>query len=98
MLDFKLNYYFEKYKDYAMGSVTKFKSDFISKEGNFKYLSELVVMIQKYQIKKYGNVFDGHIFDWLDNHKCYEHERSRKYIRFGKKEDRNKRKLADKYG
>ena len=97
MLDFKLNYYFEKYKEYPMGSVTKFKADFINKEGNFKYLSELIVMIQKYQINKFGFTIDGRIFDWVDNHRCYENERNRRYIRFGSKEERNKRNLKRKY-
>lgn len=93
MLEFKLNYYFEKYKEYPLGSITKFKSDFINKEGNFKYLQELIVMIQKYQIKKYGNIIDGRTTEWLDNHKAYECERGRKYMRFGDKETRIKRNL-----
>lgn len=98
MLDFKLNYYFEKYKGYPVGSTTKFKADFIEKEGNFQYLHELIVMIQKYQIKKYSSVIDGKTNEWLDNHKVYENDRCRKAARYGTKEERIKRNLKRKYG
>lgn len=98
MLDFKLNYYFEKYKGYPVGSTTKFKADFIEKEGNFQYLHELIIMIQKYQIKKYGAIIDGESIEWIYNHKVYENDRNRKVSRYGTKEERNIRNLKRKYG
>ena len=51
MLEFKLNYYFEKYKNASVISSPKFKEVFIKKEGEFELLNELLVMIQRYQIK-----------------------------------------------
>lgn len=54
MLDFKLQFYFEMLKDKPFKNTKTFKSEFIKQYGNFEYLSELVIMITNYQIKKYG--------------------------------------------
>lgn len=53
-LEFKLNYYFEKYKDTSFKTNEIFKRDFIKKEGDFTLLNELVLLINKYQVKKFG--------------------------------------------
>ena len=53
-LEFKLNYYFELYKDKSFHNAKEFKTYFIKKHGEFPYLSELYMMMDKYQIKKYG--------------------------------------------
>ena len=54
MLDFKLNYYFEMLKDKPFKSSKEFKNEFKKKYGDFKYLSELFVMVNNYQTEKYG--------------------------------------------
>lgn len=54
MLDFKLNYYFEKMKDISFTSRQEFRIIFKKKYGKFQYLEELIKMIEEYQIKKYG--------------------------------------------
>lgn len=54
MLEFKLNYYFEKLKDKAFKNSKDFKNKFKKKYGDFKYLNELFVMVNNYQAEKYG--------------------------------------------
>ena len=55
MWEFKLNYYFEKYKDTPFSNRQNFKRNFIKNHGEFKYLNELIINIEKYQIEKFGN-------------------------------------------
>lgn len=95
MLDFKLNYYFEKYKDYPLSSVTRFKTAFISENGTFELLNELIVMIQRYQIKKYGEILE-HGSITLKRNDVYTYsnrENNRKLRRFGTREERIRRSL-----
>lgn len=54
MFEFKLNYYFEKYKDVSIVRRNEFRKRFKKENGEFKYLEELIIMIERYQIKKYG--------------------------------------------
>ena len=54
MLNFKLNYYFEKLKDTSFVSRQEFRIMFKKKYGTFEYLEELIRKIERYQIKKYG--------------------------------------------
>lgn len=53
-LDFKLNYYFNELKDLPFQSRNEFKGNFIRKYGKFELLNELVLMVENYQIEKYG--------------------------------------------
>lgn len=53
-LDFKLNYYYHKYKDTPLPNSDKFRRKFEKENGKFQYLNELIVMIINYQVKKYG--------------------------------------------
>ena len=53
-LDFKLNYYYYKYKDKPLPNSDDFRKRFKRTEGKFPYLNELIVMIINYQVKKYG--------------------------------------------
>lgn len=53
-LDYKLNYYYHKYKDTALPNTDKFRMRFKKENGDFQYLNELIVMIINYQVKKYG--------------------------------------------
>lgn len=52
--EFKLNLYFNMYKNYPIGSRDKFRSRFRKKHGKFHYLPELILMIEEYQKNKYG--------------------------------------------
>ena len=54
MLNFKLNYYFEILKDKPFKNCKHFKNKFKKKYGDFKYLNELLVMVNNYQAEKYG--------------------------------------------
>ena len=56
MLEFKLNYYFEKYKDSCVISLSKFRDRFIKENGDFPLINEVFIMIQKYQYKNYGDL------------------------------------------
>ena len=53
-LDFKLNYYYHKYKDTPLSNSDEFRKRFKRDEGKFPYLNELIVMIINYQVKIYG--------------------------------------------
>lgn len=54
-LEFKLNYYYYKYRDYYFINSEYFRYMFIKREKyRFCLLNELIIMINKYQIKKYG--------------------------------------------
>lgn len=56
MLEFKLQMYFELYKDNPITNSSRFKDEFYKKYGKFDLINELVVMIQRYQFKKYGDL------------------------------------------
>ena len=60
-LDFQLELYFKMYKDSPMINRNKFRYKFIKKHGKFQYLPELIFMIERYQIKKYGNLIDDFV-------------------------------------
>lgn len=98
MLEFKLQFYFYKYKDKCVISSTNFKTKFIKENGDFPLLNELVIMIQRYQLKKYGNLIErGDItFKRKGKNKYNDLERSRYYSRFGTKRERMQRKLGIK--
>ena len=52
--DFKLQLYFNMYKDYPIGSRDKFRQMFTKKYGRYHFLPELILMIEKHQKEKYG--------------------------------------------
>jgi len=56
--EFQINYYFNLYKDEPLQNAKQFKARFIKKHGNFKYLNEVVLRINRYQVKK--------IWQWID--------------------------------
>ena len=95
MLEFKLNYYFEKYKEYPLSSISKFKSEFNKENENFELLNELIVMIQRYQIKKYGEVLEhGSItLKRAEKYSYSKRENARNLRRFGTREERIRRNL-----
>ena len=51
--DFKLNLYFQLYKDTPLCKRNEFRKKFIKKNGKFECLDELIFMIEQYQIEKY---------------------------------------------
>ena len=97
MLEFKLQYYFEKYKDIGLTSTSKFKTEFIKTEGNFDLLNELIVMIQRYQFHKYGEIvpFGTASIEYLGNGVRARRYHTRMYNRCGSKEDRKRRKMEE---
>lgn len=56
MEEFKLNFYFNLYKDREYANRDVFRANFHKLHGEFIYLEELIRMIEKYQMKKYGNI------------------------------------------
>ena len=56
MNEFKLQFYFNIFKDKTMNNIVTFKANFKKLYGDFNYINELIIMIEKYQIKKYGCV------------------------------------------
>jgi len=55
-IEFKLQMYFSMYKDTPLENRGKFREKFKKKHGAFQYLNELIVMIERYQIDKYGEL------------------------------------------
>lgn len=53
-LDFKLNLYFNMYKDTPLPNGDEFRKRFKRRFGKFPYLNELIIMIINYQVKTYG--------------------------------------------
>lgn len=58
-LDFKLQFYFNKYKNLPLPNRNRFKLEFRKKHGNFEYLNELIIMIENYQLKKFGSTLNS---------------------------------------
>lgn len=59
--EFKLQFYFNLYKDYPVSSREKFKKYFEKNHGVFRYFNELTVMIDKYQHNKYGETLHSDV-------------------------------------
>lgn len=62
MNEFKLEFYFNLYKDKPLKSRDEFRKKFKKAHGNFLYLPELIVKIENYQIKKYGETLDNFVY------------------------------------
>ena len=89
-LDFKLNYYFNKLKDLPFQSRNEFKGNFIRKYGNFELLNELVLMVENYQMEKYGQT----ICSFNPGKTKIENERIRR-LEYQRKYKRKMRKRGD---
>lgn len=80
MNEFKLNFYFNLYKDKALPNRDEFRKNFKKNYGNFQYTEELIKMIEEYQMKKYGETLhDGSLI---------EHRTSEERYRISKKINR----------
>ena len=60
--EFKLEFYFNLYKDKPLKNRDEFRKNFKKVHGNFLYLPELIVRIENYQIKKYGETLDNFVY------------------------------------
>ncbi len=98
MLEFKLQIYFEEYKNAPMISTSAFKRGFIKKHGEFVLLNELINMVMSYQYKTYGNLLGTgkSAFRNVEKGTYCKREASRKYSKFGTREERINRKLESK--
>lgn len=89
-MNFKLNYYFQLYKDSPVINRQKFRAEFIKKHGRFSYLNDLVLMMEQYQFKKYGHA----IYLPLDTktqkeqYKINDAARKRKYAKTNRKNEK----------
>lgn len=54
MEEFKLQFYFNLYKNIPMSNRNQFRAEFIKRHGEYRYLEELIKMIENWQLKKYG--------------------------------------------
>jgi len=59
--DFKLNLYFQMYKDTPIINRHQFTYNFRKKHGKFNCMSELAFMIEEYQREKYGNLIEHYV-------------------------------------
>ena len=88
MLEFKLNMYFEEFKEMPLGSRDNFRKKFKKKYGNFQYLEELIVMIERYQFKKYGTTLERSDYTSIrtmeEAKKISQRSRNRERKRLGK--------------
>lgn len=60
-IEFQLELYYQMYKEAPIVNREDFRKRFIKKHGKFQYLPELMLMIEKHQIKKYGNLIDDFV-------------------------------------
>ena len=60
--EFKLEFYFNLYKDKPLKNRDEFRKNFKKARGHFLYLPELIVRIENYQIKKYGETLDNFVY------------------------------------
>ena len=60
--EFKLEFYFNLYKDKPLKNRDEFRKNFKKVHGKFLYLPELIVRIEKYQIKKYGETLNNFVY------------------------------------
>lgn len=60
--EFKLEFYFNLYKDKPLKNRDEFRKNFKKVHGNFLYLPELIFRIENYQIKKYGETLDNFVY------------------------------------
>lgn len=58
MEEFKLQFYFNLYKDKPFVNGVTFRKRFERMHGKFESINKLIVMIENYQIKKYGRILD----------------------------------------
>lgn len=82
MTDFKLNYYFEMYKDKPLPNRVEFRKNFKKKHGKFQYLEELIIKIEKHQFKKYGMTLPKSDLVWLKNKYDRKRDSFNAYQRF----------------
>lgn len=59
--EFKLNLYFNLYKDAPLIQRNDFRKKFIKKYGKFECLEELIFMIEQYQIETYGSTLYDYV-------------------------------------
>lgn len=90
--EFKMNMYFEKYKDYEMYALNYFRRDFIKAEGKYDKIDELFRKIQKYQIEKYGNVVGTGGFVKINNALITKKNSTKISKLFGTKAERRARR------
>ena len=92
MDEFKLQIYFNMYKDLPIGNRKKFKAKFIKKHGKFRYLPELIFQIEKYQYNAFGEGISIDSYS-TGKDKGYRNRlaNSRRWYRFGSKEESRKR-------
>lgn len=64
MSEFKLQFYFNLYRDKSLPNREEFRKNFKKNYGEFQYIEELIKMIEEYQIKKYGETLhNGKLID-----------------------------------
>lgn len=61
--EFKLQFYFNLYKDKSIINSNMFRTKFKKLHGNFEHLDKLVVKMENYQIKKYGCILENGSID-----------------------------------
>lgn len=94
MLDFKLEYFFTKYKDTPIIPLEKFRKKFKDENGEFTLFKELIIMIQKYQYKKYGDLINNKVINVPAKEGIYSiREKERIKGRFGTNKERTTRKI-----
>lgn len=78
-LDFKLQFYFNLYKDKGMPNRAEFRNNFKKSHGEFAYVEELIIMIERYQIKKYGcTLTNGKRYTYKSREEClYDNAKER---------------------
>lgn len=93
MDEFKLNFYYNIYKDKPISTREEFRIKFKKLHGEFNYVNELIVMIEKHQLKKYGTT----LYEFGDNENkreafCTQRNRELRILKNGGKYEKKKSK------
>lgn len=91
---FKLEYYFNILKDKSLPNREAFRKMFKEKYGKFQYMEELILKIERYQIKKYGcTIGNDKIYYSKSTEECKkEANRSNTRMYYWRKKNDNKSK------
>ena len=99
--EFEYNYYFEMFKEHSTIGHIAFKAMVKKKIKTSIDLDKLILDIERYQINKYGNIKGS--AEWVENpgmlesQKLLRKEWEKNLRKFGTREERNRRKIANKY-
>lgn len=85
MNDFKFNYYLNLYKEHPLPNRNEFRKNFRKKHGKYVHIEELIVAIENYQLKKYGQTLNSQFVSRTSNVELTKISQKERYKKWYKK-------------